>query len=127
MTEASNAASRPSVSNWRLAIYASPAMITYLAWMPLGFVVAKFYAKYTSLDVATIGIIILVGRLFDAFTDPLLAYASDRFDTRWGRRKPWIVLSAPVFATGFALLAMPPQDIHWSYFFIANVVLYSGW
>lgn len=102
-------------------------MITYLAWMPLGFVVAKFYAKYTSLDVATIGIIILVGRLFDAFTDPLLAYASDRFDTRWGRRKPWIVLSAPVFATGFALLAMPPQDIHWSYFFIANVVLYSGW
>lgn len=115
------------VSNWRLAAYASPAMITYLAWMPLGYVIVKFYAKYTSLDLATIGLIILVGRLFDAFSDPAIAYLSDRFDTRWGRRKPWILLSAPVFATGFALLAMPPQNIHWSYFLLANIVLYSGW
>jgi len=115
------------VANWRLAAYASPAMITYLAWMPLGYVVIKFYAKYTSLDLATIGLIILIGRLFDAFSDPAIAYLSDKFDTRWGRRKPWILLSAPFFATGFALLAMPPQDIHWSYFLLANVVLYSGW
>lgn len=115
------------ISRWRLAAYASPAMITYLAWMPLGYVVAKFYAKYTSLDLATIGLIIFVGRLFDAFSDPLVAYLSDRFDTRWGRRKPWIVLSAPVFASGFAMLVMPPNDIHWSYFLLANVILYSGW
>lgn len=114
-------------SNWRLAVYASPAMATYLAWMPLGFVIAKFYAKYTSLDLGTIGVIILVSRLFDAFTDPLIAYLSDRIDTRWGRRKPWIVLSAPVFATGFAMISMPPQEIHWSYFLTANIILYSGW
>lgn len=112
---------------WRLMAYASPAMVTYLAWMPLGYVIAKFYAKYTSLDLATIGIVIFVGRIFDAAIDPLVAYLSDRFDTRWGRRKPWVVLSAPLFATGFVMLVAPPESIHWTYFLLANVVLYSGW
>lgn len=112
---------------WRLIAYASPAMVTYLAWMPLGYVIAKFYAKYTSLDLATIGLVIFVGRIFDAAIDPLVAYLSDRFDTRWGRRKPWVVLSAPLFATGFVMLVAPPEHVHWAYFLLANVVLYSGW
>lgn len=112
---------------WRLMAYASPAMITYLAWMPLGYVIAKFYAKYTSLDLAAVGLIIFAGRIFDAAIDPLVAYLSDRFDTRWGRRKPWIVLSAPLFATGFVMLVTPPENVHWAYFLLANVVLYSGW
>lgn len=116
-----------ATSLWRLMAYASPAMVTYLAWMPLGYVIAKFYAKYTSLDLATIGLIIFVGRIFDAAIDPLVAYLSDRFDTRWGRRKPWVLLSAPLFATGFVMLVSPPENIHWTYFLLANVVLYSGW
>lgn len=114
-------------ARWRLALYASPAMVTYLAWMPLGYVIAKFYAKYTSLDLAAIGAIILAGRLFDAAMDPLVAYLSDRFDTRWGRRKPWILLSIPVFVTGFVMLVSPPQQVHWLYFLAANIILYSGW
>ena len=117
----------PKVANWRLAAYASPAMISYLAWMPIGYVIVKFYGTYTSLSLATIGLVILIGRLFDAFSDPLIAYLSDKIDTRWGRRKPWIVLSAPVFATGFIMLTMPPSNIHWSYLLLANLVLYSGW
>lgn len=124
MAKAMKPATTPA---WRLMAYASPAMITYLAWMPLGYVIAKFYAKYTSLELATIGLIIFAGRIFDAAIDPLVAYLSDRFDTRWGRRKPWIVLSAPLFATGFVMLVTPPENVHWTYFLLANVVLYSGW
>ena len=116
-----------TVGTWRLAAYASPALVTSLAWMPLGYVVVKFYGKYTSLDITQIGLIVLVARLFDALSDPLVAYLSDRFDTRWGRRKPWIVLSAPMISTGFLLLFSPPQSLHWSYFLLANIVMYSGW
>lgn len=119
--------SQSRVGFWRLAVYASPALVTSLAWMPLGFVVVKFYAKYTSLSLTTIGAVILVARIFDAVSDPLIAYLSDRIDTRWGRRKPWIVLSAPLVATGFALMFLPAPDIHWTYFLVANIVLYSGW
>ncbi|MGD2132259.1 MAG: MFS transporter [Maricaulaceae bacterium] len=127
MTDALRPSGDPRVATWRVAAYASPAMITSLAWMPLGYVVVKFYAEYTSLNLASIGAVILIARLFDAFSDPLIAYLSDRFDTRWGRRKPWIVLSAPVFATGLALMFMPPAEIHWTYFLLANIVMYSGW
>lgn len=115
------------LSRLEMIVYASPAMITYLAWMPLGYVIAKFYAKYTSLDLATVGLIILIGRLFDAGSDPVVAYLSDRYNTRWGRRKPWIVASVPIFVTGFILLVSPPSDIHWSYLLVANFVLYTGW
>jgi len=111
----------------QIGAYASPALITTLAWMPLGYVIVKFYAKYTSLDLATIGSIILFARLFDAFSDPLVAWLSDSFSTKWGRRKPWIVLSAPIAATGFALTFMPPADISWVYFLVANITLYVGW
>lgn len=119
--------SRAVVPAWRLMSFASPALITYMAWMPLGYVIAKFYAKYTSLDLATIGLIIFLGRIFDAAIDPAVAYLSDRFDTRWGRRKPWLLISAPLFVTGFVMIVSPPQDIHWAYFLFANVILYTGW
>ncbi|QIB65440.1 MFS transporter [Kineobactrum salinum] len=115
------------IKYWQISAYAGPAMITSLAWMPLGYVIVKFYAKYTSLDIATIGTIILFARLFDAVSDPAIAWLSDSMPTKWGRRKPWIVLSAPITATGFALIFMPPSDIHWTYFLAANITLYVGW
>ncbi|MEX0298236.1 MAG: MFS transporter [Kordiimonas sp.] len=116
-----------AISRRKITAYASPTLITSLAWMPLGYVIVKFYAKYTSLDLATIGSIILLARLFDAFSDPIVAYLSDSLNTRWGRRKPWIIISAPITATGFALMFMPPSEIHWSYFLTANICLYVGW
>lgn len=115
------------MSAWRAGAYASPSLITSLAWMPLGYVIVKYYAKYTSLDLATIGTVILVARFFDAISDPLIAFISDGFPTRWGRRKPWIVISAPIMATGFVLMFMPSPDIHWLYFLTANITLYVGW
>ncbi|HVK81067.1 MAG TPA: MFS transporter, partial [Verrucomicrobiae bacterium] len=74
MSEVQAAHKPTATATWRLIAYASPAMVTYLAWMPLGYVIAKFYAKYTALDLATIGLIIFVGRIFDAAIDPLVAY-----------------------------------------------------
>lgn len=45
------------------------------------------------------GIVILFGRIVDAISDPLIGYWSDKTITRWGRRKPFIVI-------GFVLMAL---------------------
>ena len=38
-------------------------------------------------------LILASGRLFDAISDPLIAWFSDRFSSRWGRRIPFIFVS----------------------------------
>ncbi|MEW5946664.1 MAG: MFS transporter [bacterium] len=49
-----------------------------------------------------------VGKVVDAVTDPLVAYWSDRCGSRWGRRKPFIAVSAPLLFLVFVLLWTPP-------------------
>jgi len=48
------------------------------------------------------------GRLLDALADPFIGYLSDRTRTRWGRRRPWILLGAPFFALFSLLIWHPP-------------------
>jgi len=54
------------------------------------------------------GAALVVGRVMDAVADPLVGYWSDRVKTRWGRRKPFIFVGAPLLALMFVLLWTPP-------------------
>jgi len=56
---------------------------------------------------------------FDAVSDPVAGYLSDRTRGRWGRRHPWIVASALPFGLSLALLFNPPDGMG-DYF-------YFGW
>lgn len=48
---------------------------------------------------------------FDALSDPVAGYLSDRTRSRWGRRHPWIVASALPFGLSLALLFNPPDGM----------------
>ncbi len=70
---------------------------------------ALVYAGYFLPQVAEIrplyaGLIPLLGRLVDAFSDPLMGWLSDRTQTRFGRRRPYFVLGAIPYGVLFALL-----------------------
>jgi GPH family glycoside/pentoside/hexuronide:cation symporter len=62
--------------------------------------------KYVPLGV--FGLILALGRVLDAVTDPLIGYWSDRTKSRWGRRKPYIFVSAPILFISFLLVWTPP-------------------
>ena len=47
-------------------------------------------------------------RAFDAITDPLMGWISDRTRSRWGRRRPYIVVGAPISVLSFVGLFAPP-------------------
>lgn len=55
-----------------------------------------------------IAAILFFSRMIDLVADPLAGYVSDRTHTRWGRRKPYMVVSAPLLALSFVLLWRPP-------------------
>jgi GPH family glycoside/pentoside/hexuronide:cation symporter len=54
------------------------------------------------------GMVLTVGRVFDAITDPLIGHLSDNTKSRWGRRTPYIVLGTPFMIFFFLYLWTPP-------------------
>ncbi|MEM1301545.1 MAG: MFS transporter [Pseudomonadota bacterium] len=71
--------------------------------------VLAFLTSYLGIDAATAGAIATGVLLFDMITDPAIGYLSDRTNTRWGRRVPWMVIGAVVLAVGtYLMFAVPP-------------------
>ena len=76
--------------------------------LPLYVILPNYYAKTYGLPLATLGVILLGARLFDAFIDPLLGRLSDRLFARSAASVLQAgLLAAVVLALGFALLFSP--------------------
>lgn len=56
------------------------------------------------LNPALIGYALAVFRLWDSITDPLVGYVTDRCQSRWGRRKPFILVGAILCALLFPVV-----------------------
>ncbi len=69
-----------------------------------------FYTDIAGINPALAGTALLVGKLtWDAINDPLFGYFSDRTRSRWGRRKPYMLLGAIPFGLSIWLLfSLPP-------------------
>ncbi len=65
------------------------------------------YWEYYKLDPALTGWINAAGKLTIAFAAFFIGYISDIVKTRWGRRKPFIVLGAPLLAISFIMYFLP--------------------
>ena len=70
-----------------------------------------YYTSVIGLSGALAGQAILIALLFDAVTDPLVGALSDRLDTRWGRRHPWLFASAIPLPIFFFLTFAPPAGL----------------
>ena len=60
------------------------------------------------IDPVWVGVALMIPRLFDAITDPLMGNISDNTRSKWGRRRPWIFVGALISAILLPLLWMPP-------------------
>ncbi|MCP5057887.1 MAG: hypothetical protein GY937_14375 [bacterium] len=82
-----------------------------------------FLTEVAGLSPTAAGLVLLLGRAVDAFTDPLMGRISDA--TRWklGRRRPFFLLGAIPFGVTFALLWSDPglEGEHAVFMFYASV------
>lgn len=70
-----------------------------------------FYNDKMGLPLTMISLGMVFYSIWDAINDPLLGYLSDRTRTRYGRRKPWLLVAAPLFALFFILFFSPPGNL----------------
>ena len=75
----------------------------------LQFYLVFYYTDAVGINPALVGTAVLVGKLtWDLVNDVLCGYISDRTKTRWGRRRPFIVICAvPMFLAFWQLLSLP--------------------
>jgi glycoside/pentoside/hexuronide:cation symporter, GPH family len=92
--------------NQQSVMYALPLLGFYFLLGPQH-VMPGIYAKYFGLDLAVIALVLVWARVFDAVTDPLVGYLSDRCRTRWGGRKPMIVIGALLTIVSCYLFYVP--------------------
>ncbi|MFW9915438.1 MAG: MFS transporter [Candidatus Thorarchaeota archaeon] len=77
-----------------------------------------------SLGVFTTAIALFAGRIVDAFTNPLVGHASDRTQSRWGRRRPYILFGTIPLFFAFFLIWIPPLDApEWQIFLWAVILV----
>src|SRR6185436_1613209 len=68
-----------------------------------------FYTDVFGIEARDAGTIVLVSRVLDAFTDPIVGAIADRTKTRWGRYRPWILCTAIPLAISFVLCYTTPS------------------
>ncbi len=105
------AIARP-LSRRQLASYAAPATPLALVGLPLAVYLPAIYADADGfgLTLGLVGLMITLSRLTDVVTDPLIGFISDRVRTRWGRRRPFVLLGTPIYIAGVWLLFVPPFE-----------------
>lgn len=95
------------LSRFQLLCYGITDMPLHFALTPVLVFIPKYYTSELGLGLILVGNLMLFARLLDVVTDPLVGYWSDRTDTRWGRRRPWIVAGAPLMMASFYFLFQP--------------------
>ncbi|MGI9293064.1 MAG: MFS transporter, partial [Pseudomonadales bacterium] len=83
--------------------------------------VLLFYTQILGLSGTATGIVLFLSLVWDAVSDPMMGTWSDRFHSRWGRRLPFMAVSAFPLGLGFVALFNPPA---WA---LSDTTYLAGW
>lgn len=117
------AAPQERIGEARILCYSSLYMPVSMVLLPVGVYVLPYYAEL-GISLYAMSVIIFGARLSDAFTDPLIGVLSDKTNSRWGRRKPWILAGAPLLMLSLYMLFTPPESPTLWYFGTWIILLY---
>ncbi len=77
------------------------------------------------------GILGALPRLLDALTDPIMGFISDNTKSKWGRRKPYILVGSVITGVSFMVMwQLNPdnsQTYNFVYFLIVSIFFYIGY
>lgn len=114
-------------STGKLIRFSAISIPVIAANMPIAVYLPPILARDFGLSLGVIGLIFLLGRLWDAVLDPVVGALSDQTRTKFGRRRPWIAVGSVLFGTFAALLFFPVADMTPAYLGFVLFFFYLGW
>jgi len=94
----------------RIIAFSLPNIVSGIIARPVAYILPSLYAKYLGIELDTIALILLLTRLLDVVTDPLIGYLSDKTKSRFGKRKPWILAGFVLAFLCISQLFFPPDN-----------------
>jgi len=114
------------LSNIQLLAWALPSLILSLSVVPVNAILPTLYAQHAKVSVAAVGTIFLLRSIYDAVSDQVIGFLSDRTRTRIGARLPWIISGTAVTLLGMLMLFRIPPEAGIAYFSVWTLVFFTG-
>jgi len=95
----------------QLLTYSAPSVGLHFTFMLMGLYFFKFSTDVLLVPPAVLGAVLGLSRFWDAVSDPVAGYLSDRTRTRFGRRRPWLAAAALPFGISMVMLWSPPAAL----------------
>ena len=80
-----------------------------ITWKIMSIAFPLFFTNVFGLTFADAAALMLIARLFDVVTDPVMGSLADRTQSKWGTYRPWLIFGAIPFGLIFALLLYTPD------------------
>ena len=110
----------------RLARFSAVAVPLYAAGQPVLAYVPAILSRHYGIALAQLGLVFLVGQLFNSLLDPLVGTLSDRTVSRFGRRRPWVAGGGALFLIGSAMLFFPPAGVSIAWVGVGAIAYFCG-
>jgi Na+/melibiose symporter-like transporter len=109
-----------------LAAYGSMGLPLAIVGYPIAVWLPAFYAGEIGVSLAAVATMLLFAKLSDVVTDPLVGMLSDRMRSRFGRRRPFILLGVPVLCISIWYLFVPIEGAGQVYLLVCIAGMYIG-
>ena len=91
--------------------YGMPGLGAGYMYLLMSLYVMKFSTDVLLIAPAVMGAIFSISRIWDAVSDPIAGYLSDRTTFKFGRRRTWMLLSFIPISFGFLAVFSPPESL----------------
>ena len=104
-------------------------MASSMFWKLFSYFLPFFYSNVFGLGLGDAAMLMLITRIWDAVSDPMMGILADRTETRWGKYRPYLLFFAIPFAVCGVLLFTTPDSgkTLWAYVtYILMMTVYTG-
>ena len=125
----------------QLVVYGAGGLIPIALFNIAGQLIGLIGNISLGLSAFWLGAILIIPRIWDGVSDPIMGYISDNTRTRWGRRRPYVLIGGIAVALSFVMMWWVPKHssvatwfpsdsaFEWfqlSYIFISLMIFYTA-
>lgn len=104
--------------------------VTLTSWLLFFYSPPADSGRTVYLSATIVGILLTIASIWDSIIDPFIGQFSDNTRSKWGRRKPFLLIGAPIEVVALILLFIPPARssavLVGAYLFILRLIFFTS-